>query len=205
MIYITGDTHGEIDIGKLTQFAEANKNLSRSDYMIIAGDFGAVWNRETLDADLARYEKFPFSILFVDGNHENFDLLDAYPIEIWNGGKVHKTKESIIHLMRGQVFEIEGKKFFTFGGATSVDKCNRTEGKSWWPQENPCDNDIVEANKNLSRVGNKVDIIITHSIDEKALYYPPMISNKYSIFQENRILSYFEDVVEYKHWYFGHY
>ncbi|MEG1805423.1 MAG: metallophosphatase, partial [Clostridia bacterium] len=134
--------------------------------------------------DLARYEKFPFSILFVDGNHENFDLLDAYPIEIWNGGKVHKIKESIIHLMRGQVFEIEGKKFFTFGGATSVDKCCRTEGKSWWPQ---------------------VDIIITHSIDEKALYYPPMISNKYSIFQENRILSYFEDVVEYKHWYFGHY
>ena len=64
-------------------------------------------------------------------------MLNNYPIEIWNGGKVHKIRKNIYHLMRGQVFILEGKKFFTFGGATSVDKANRTEFISWWKEEMP--------------------------------------------------------------------
>ena len=62
-----------------------------------------------------------FTTLFVDGNHENFDRLYEYPVEEWHGGKVHKIRPSVIHLMRGQIFEIEGKSIFTFGGASSHD------------------------------------------------------------------------------------
>jgi hypothetical protein len=47
--------------------------------------------------------------------------LNAYPVEEWHGGKVHKIRPSVIHLMRGQVYELQGKKFFTFGGAQSHD------------------------------------------------------------------------------------
>ena len=55
------------------------------------------------------------------GNHENFDRLYQYPVEDWHSGKVHKIRESVLHLMRGQVFEIEEKKIFSFGGASSHD------------------------------------------------------------------------------------
>lgn len=62
-----------------------------------------------------------FKKLLTDGNHENFDRLYAYPVEMWHGGKVHKIRPSVIHLMRGQIFELEEKKIFTFGGASSHD------------------------------------------------------------------------------------
>lgn len=207
MIIITGDTHGTIDYGKIKEIAKKYPSLTEKDYLIIAGDFGAVWNEKTLQEDLRPYTDFRWTTLFVDGNHENFDLLNTYPIEEWNGGKVHRIAPNIIHLMRGQVFTIEGKTFFTFGGATSIDKAWRKEGVSWWPQEVPSDADICEANTNLGKVGFKVDYIVTHSCDEKALYYPPLSTNGFrmSVFPENRILSYFEDVVDYRHWYFGHY
>lgn len=207
MIYITGDTHGDHDFAKLKLFADKHGELTPGDYVIIAGDFGGVWSKNTLEEDLKPYKDLPVTVLFVDGNHENFDLLNAYPIEMWNDGKVHKIAGNVIHLMRGQVYDIDGKTFFTFGGATSIDRAWRTEGISWWPQEVPADADIVEANRNLEKAGFKVDYIVTHSCDEKALYYPPLSTSLFQkgVFPENRILSYFEENVEYKHWYFGHY
>lgn len=109
--------------------------------------------------------------------------------------------------MRGQVYKIEGKKFFTFGGATSADIIYRREHISWWKEERPTERDVQEANRNLEKVNFKVDYIITHSCDEKALELPPLSKRtfQWDIYPENKILSYFEERVEYKHWYFGHY
>ncbi len=207
MIYITGDTHGQHDFQKLSQFADSHPELTKNDFMIIAGDFGGVWNAQGMETTLAMYARLPFTTLFVDGNHENFDMLDAYPAEVWNGGKVHKISTDIIHLMRGQVFEIDGNTFFTFGGATSIDRYLRTEGISWWPQEVPTYRELDEGVANLRRHNNKVDYIVTHSCDEKALWYPPLRERgvKMETFPENRMLSLFEDTVRYGHWYFGHY
>ncbi|MBQ9513449.1 MAG: metallophosphoesterase [Clostridia bacterium] len=207
MIYITGDTHGQHDFAKIKTFAYECNIASKDDYLIIAGDFGAIWNEKTLKQDLKPYEDLPFTVLFVDGNHENFDLLNSLPVETWNGGKIHRIRNNIIHLMRGQVYEIEGKTFFTFGGATSIDKIYRTENVSWWKEELPSYSDMQEADENLKRVNYKVDYIITHSCDERALYYPPLLNRNFQAdkYPENSMLSYFEENVEYKHWYFGHY
>ena len=207
MIYITGDTHGQNDFAKLILFACRHTELTKKDYMIIAGDFGAVWDAKTLEKDLRFYEELPFTVLFIDGNHENFDLLDAYPVEMWKGGKVHFIKPTIIHLMRGQVFEIEGKTIFTFGGATSIDRYMRQVHLSWWSREMPSFEELDEGLVNLKRYNNRVDYIVTHSCDEKALWYPPLRTRIYqmSVYPENQILSNFEDIVTYKHWYFGHY
>lgn len=207
MIYVTGDTHGNIDFMKLRIFSEDHPELTRDDYMIIAGDFGGVWSKDTLNITLDPYERLPFTILFVDGNHENFDLLQTFPVEEWKGGKVHKIRPNIIHLMRGQVFTIEGKTIFTFGGATSIDRYMRIENISWWAAELPTDEELEEAITNLKKYDNQVDYIITHSCDERALYYPPL-RNPYQPlkpYPENRMLSLFQDMVKYKHWYFGHY
>ena len=207
MIYVTGDTHGEVTFQKLPAFARANPQLTKRDYVIIAGDFGGVWSEKTLEEDLRPYSELPFTVLFVDGNHENFDLLNALPVSKWKGGKVHFVREDIIHLMRGQVFELEGHTVFTFGGATSVDRGFRREGYSWWKAERPTDEDLDEALANLKRYNNKVDYIVTHSCGERALMYPPLRTRtlQMDVYPENQMLSYFEDILEYKHWYFGHY
>ena len=206
MILVTGDTHGTYDYNKIYLL---NKRgiLSKNDYLIIAGDFGGVWNKKTLDDDLSYYTKLPFNVLFVDGNHENFDLLNSYQVEIWNGGKIHKIKDNIYHLMRGQIFTIENKTIFTFGGGTSIDKMWREEHISWWKEEIPSLDEIDEAKNNLKKYNNKVDYIITHSIDRKALYNPKLLlnGNKCKEYEYNAILDWFEENVSYKHWYFGHY
>ena len=124
MIYITGDCHSDFsrfDIDKFT----IQKEMSKNDYVIICGDFGGVWNYLVEST----YEKYwldwlnerNFTTLFVDGNHENFTRLYNYPVEEWHGGKVHKIRDSVIHLMRGEIFDIDNRKFFTFGGAKSHD------------------------------------------------------------------------------------
>lgn len=206
MILITGDTHGTIDYNKIHLLNNRNI-LSKNDYLIIAGDFGGIWNKKTIEKDLSYYTKLPFNILFVDGNHENFDLLNEYNITMWNGGKVHIIKDNIIHLMRGQVFEIEGKTIFTMGGGTSIDKYRRVEHISWWKEEIPNELEVAEAINNLKRYDNKVDYIITHSIDSNTLSNLELYLNgiKCKKYEDNIVLDWFEENVDYKHWYFGHY
>ena len=123
MIYITGDIHASVDIGKLsTKRFPQQKTLSKEDYLIICGDFGLVWDNSNTDLYWRNWlAGKPFTTLWVDGNHENFDRLYNYPVEEWNGGKVHKIRPSVIHLMRGQIYQIEEKKIFTFGGASRHD------------------------------------------------------------------------------------
>lgn len=206
MIYICGDTHGDYDFHKLnsTLFPDG-KTLTKNDYVIVCGDFGAVWDKGKQDKYIQDwYNSKPWTTLFVDGNHENHDALDAYPVEIWNGGKVHKISDSIIHLMRGQVFTIEGKKFFTFGGAQSTDMWHRKEGISWWAHEMPTDAEYEEGFLNLEKAGNEVDYVITHCA-------PDEVQN--SIFQwrhcmHDKLTNYLEvtkQSIQFKDWYFGHY
>ena len=89
--------------------------------------------------------------LFIDGNHENFEQLNSYAVEQWNGGKVHIIEDNMIHLMRGQIFTIDGLKFFTFGGAYSIDKMSRAEGISWFPEEIPSREEYEEGWANLGK------------------------------------------------------
>ena len=124
MIYITGDTHLDFTRFSTDKFP-IQKEMTKNDYVIICGDFGGVWNYLVEST----YEKYwldwlnekKFTTLFVDGNHENFTRLYNYPIEQWHGGKVHKIRDSVLHLMRGEIFDIDNKKVFTFGGAKSHD------------------------------------------------------------------------------------
>ena len=206
MLYVTGDTHRK-DLGGLYRFCEEHPALTKEDRIIVAGDFGGVWSSDTLEQDLDAFSALPATVLFVDGNHENFDLLESYPVEQWMGGKVHKIRADIIHLMRGQVFLLEGKTIFTFGGATSIDRAFRTENVSWWKQEVPSFQELDEGLANISRFDNKVDYIITHSCGERALMYLRQrgLLGQRAVCPENGILSNFEELVSFGHWYFGHF
>ena len=87
MIYVTGDTHGDIDSGKLTNKRfPRQKSLTKDDYLIICGDFGYIWWGNRKDLYWVQWlSRKPWTTLFVDGNHENFDIINEYPVSEWNG------------------------------------------------------------------------------------------------------------------------
>lgn len=122
MIYITGDCHGDWTRFSSESFPE-QKEMTRDDFVIVCGDFG-LWEDDNNERWWFKWlEEKGFMLLFVDGNHENFDRLygDEFEIVDFNGGKAHKIRENIYHLMRGYVFSLCGKKFFAFGGTSSHD------------------------------------------------------------------------------------
>lgn len=185
MIYITGDCHG--DYRRLsTEIFPEQKGMTKDDYVIICGDFG-FWDESGEQKYWRKWlENKPFTTLWVDGNHENYDLLYTYTVKKWHGGKVQFISPSIIHLMRGQIYEIDGRSFFVFGGARSHDisggvlepddpefrkkKRNLDRGwepyrinhVSWWKEEMPCEEEFEEGWRNLERCRWKVDYVITH-------------------------------------------
>lgn len=121
MLYFTGDTHGDFSKFSAKRYG---KFLTEHDVVIIAGDFGGIWWTEP-NKDEEYWIKWlsnkSFTIAFVDGNHENFDRLNQFPVEtLWNG-QVHRISQNVVHLMRNQIYEIQGYKVFTCGGAESTD------------------------------------------------------------------------------------
>lgn len=205
MIFVTGDTHGKLDSNKILKFVENHPNLTKNDYLIIAGDFGAIMDRNTLEEDLRFYKELPLTILFVDGNHENFDLLSKFKISTWKKGKVHKISDNIIHLMRGEIFEIDGLSIIAFGGANSSDLSRRTPGYDWWYQETPTYNEIRNALNHLEKYDNKVDIIVTHTVNAEEFHKRPFNYYVTKPTEANHVLSQlFDSSIEYSHWYFGH-
>ena len=217
-VYVTGDIHGWLDIGKLTPDRWPHgRTLRKSDFLVICGDFGLIWtDPPTLE------EKFfidwldhcPWTTLFIDGNHENYDLLDRLPTCEWRGGKAARVPgtKSIIHLLRGQVYDM-GKfgRWFCMGGAPSHDIAGRKEGRSWWSRELPSQKEYDEARANLERVGWQVDYVFTHDVPRKlrrfamARHYDPARE------QDDALSAFLQEVDErlnakrLKVWYAGHY
>ena len=167
MIFITGDIHGTIDIDKVVGYfsnEELTKNLTKQDFLILLGDTSICWDDGKIDSEVKRIlHSLPVTTLFIDGNHDNHRLIAEYPVLEWKGGLVHEIESDILHLMRGDVFTIEDKKFFTFGGAYSIDQHRRTEGISWWPEEMPSAEEYKRGLENLNKHNNRVDYILTHT------------------------------------------
>lgn len=204
MIYVTGDTHANIDISKLNmdKFPQ-QKDLTKNDYLIICGDFGLVWDgsrREMWWQDWLSDKNF--TTLWVDGNHENFDILYEFPLMDKFGGKVREIAPDIYHLDRGQVLTIDGKKIFVMGGARSTDKECRIEHISWWEQEMPSKEEMEHAISSLDKAGWSVDYVITHCA-------PRSVQNLIADWYENDpMVSFLERIytdLNFKKWYFGHY
>lgn len=134
MIYVTGDTHGD----QILWDASIGNFLKEGDTIIVLGDFGIGffdgrhWPEEMFYDYLSEQK---YTVLFVDGNHENFEKLDSFPAGKWYGGRVQFVRSNVIHLMRGETYDIDGKKLFCFGGGYSLDKDYRVQGRAWWPQE----------------------------------------------------------------------
>ena len=174
-IYVTGDIHARPERLGGNTFA-AGKGLTKDDYVIICGDFGLVWNKDTE----SRYENYwlewldskPWTTLFIPGNHCNFDRLesDEFKTIDWNGGKVKVISSSILYLPVGEIFDICGCRILAMGKNYSHDisdgileigdprikiwqkdysKLFRVNHLSWWKQEVPND---LERNNAINKI-----------------------------------------------------
>lgn len=227
-VWITGDIHGDPRRFNTESFFE-QESTTKDDVMIICGDFGLVWDYTGEGSTeywwLNWLENKPWTTVFVDGNHENFHRLNAYPVKEWNGGLVHEIRPHVLHLMRGEIFTIEGRKFFAMGGASSHDisdgiidsqnwkqeaKAWRNAGKrsyrikdiSWWSEEIPSKEELENGLKNLSDHDNAVDFIITHSP-------PASVINLlgHGLYKQDKLTQYFEEIratISYQKWFMGH-
>lgn len=232
MIYITGDCHADWRKFSTESFPE-QKDMTRDDFVIVCGDFGLWHDNSTEQWWFKWFEEKNFTLLFVDGNHENFDRLygDEFEVVDFHGGKAHKIRENIYHLMRGYIFELEGKKFFAFGGASSHDindgilnledynnekeliktynrltragKLIRINHLSWWQEEMPSNDEMELGKQNLADNGNKVDYIISHCCPQTV---SALLSRGY--YKADKLTDYFNEIKEntsFNKWFFGHY
>lgn len=232
MIWITGDTHA--DFSRLYKPLPGVKRYrpTRQDFVIICGDFGGIWSDSPRQAaELNRLAKLPFTVLFLDGNHENYDMLAEFPVISWNGGSVQVIRDNVLHLMRGQVYTIEGKTFFTMGGAACHDIQNgvldpadpmfdvmyrelsfqnrffRIKHYSWWEQEMPSVQELEEGWRKLAEYDFQVDCILTHCAPTNLQSEIAVIlrNDTYPINELTDFLQRVYDRCSYSHWFCGHY
>ncbi|HNW46769.1 MAG TPA: metallophosphoesterase [Thermotogota bacterium] len=201
MIYISGDTHGTID----SRFSEIN--FRPEDFIIILGDFGFLWEAEPTEKEAVLLRELGSkgsTVLFIDGNHENFDRLDRLPTETRFGAEVGVIQPGLYHLRRGNIYTIDNRRFFAMGGGLSIDKEFRIPGLSWWPQEQPSWEETQHALETLEIHDNEVDYVLTHAA--------PLTIKRIVLRGDNRFpdpteqfLESLYPLIRFKLWFFGHY
>lgn len=228
MIYITGDTHNDIDASNV-----ATKNIrycckaQGADYkditnLIVLGDFGLPWYDcpvnengiaplNKIDAHLLKwYKEKPFTILAVMGNHDNYDMIQKLPEVEMFGSTVLKVSRNIFYLRRGEAYTIEGKSFLVLGGARSVDVAYRIPHRSWWEQETWTEDEKKSLFAMLEKQGTSFDYVLSHTGPSAGIICvdPSFASGeKQGKLQEDATVSLndrVDQIVSYKKWFFGH-
>lgn len=204
MVYFTGDIHGE-EGRFFGPAAEWEKKLAAGDILIICGDAGLVFTgMDYENALLDRLAEKPYVICYCDGNHENFSLLRTYPTVKLFEGRAHKIRDNIFHLLRGESYLIEGKRYFVFGGGYSRDRALRILGLSYWEEELPSEKDYHAATCTLKELGYKMDYIITHTAPGEVI---PFLGKRADPHERefNQFLDWIRETCTFQKWFFGHF
>lgn len=156
-VMFAGDIHGNIDHAQwVIETADANNCT----HIIACGDFGywvhLPWGRKYLNKVAQLAESYNIHILWVDGNHENHDILRELVEKHGDKAPINTPNEWVQWIPRGCKFKIGDTTFMGYGGAYSVDWMHREEGRTWWRGEliNPYHVDQLSE--------DHVDFLVTH-------------------------------------------
>lgn len=200
-VYITGDMHGDIE----RLYDKEFRKLKKGDTLIVCGDFGYIFDGGKSEKQFIKFfAKRKFVTAFVEGTHDNLERINRARTTVWKGGKVHRIEGNLLHLMRGQIFNIEGSTFFTFGGGESIDKDMRVEKGLWWREEEPTPFEMAEGARRLDEEQCRVDYIITH--EPPSLVKSAILLKRGNIDRVNKLNGYLEELcrsVTFKQWFFG--
>ena len=158
-----GDSHGDAGWLKFVVLPTAVKMGIRT--VIQVGDFG-YWpnSRKFMQIVKTSRERFGIDVWFIDGNHEHFTKLRhdvreaqvAAGVPEGNRDPVELTP-GLVYLPRGSRIMVAGRSVVCVGGAASIDRTDRIEGKSWFPDERISEGDI-----DAVAAGGRADILVTH-------------------------------------------
>ena len=203
-VLVTGDVHGDILL-----LLEMVRSIENDEMLFVTGDFGLFWFDINSNSDKYTIlnnmlESKNAYIVFVDGNHENHNFINRTEISEFCGAKCHKLLPRVIHIMRGEIVNIDGIKIFCFGGSYSVDRFWREKNKTYFEEELPNENEYDSGLNNLINADFKVDYIITHTCQRRLV---KKLGQRHKAIEEIKLQNYIQwivDNVEYKKHYFGH-
>ena len=199
MIYVTGDIHGDIARFKNRKI----KRLKKDDTLVVCGDFGFVYDDSEQEKKALKWlSKRKYNILFVDGAHDNTELLNDYELCDFAGAVARRINDRVYMLLRGEVYNVEGRKIFAFGSGLSESYNIITDIVSSNAGSLPTSEENANGIKNLEKAGNEIDFIVTYDAPISAKTYIGETQNN------NGLNSYLEEIYKianFKCWYFGRY
>lgn len=210
---ITGDCHGHFEKLNNKHITTLNNGIF-PEHVIITGDSGIIFSTYPLDKEEKHWidwlNEKPYKTLVVLGNHENFNRIYRLPLVDLYGGKAYQLSDKIYFLRHGDIFWIEEKKCFVFGGATSIDKEQRRNQITWWPEEVPNYADEKRAFDNLESLNfdNSISIVLTHTAPTSAII---QLDPQNQLFEDKKrchvslaLEAMMEKIPETAKWYCGH-
>lgn len=208
-LFITGDLHGRAYFSKLERFAsEFGHKLSKEDVLLVLGDFCLPWDCPPNEQDndlMGRISQFPWTTAFIDGNHENHDMLSTLPTARVFDATAGRLAKGIYHLRRGRVYSICGHKMLTMGGAMSQDADILKKSGSWWPEEVPNAKERAACDRAIKK-HPQIDIVATHTPPTRQL-----ISHAKSCDMNwepdefcDWLQTHVADKVRFRAWFYGH-
>lgn len=202
-LLIVGDSHGDLNF--MTQMIhKAMVNDIKT--IIQLGDFGFVWN-DIGDLYNTNAKKLSMlndaaamagvEILFLPGNHEDWDMLEALQGANWMFPDT-RVDTNIIYLGKVNEFMMGDVTFATVGGAYSIDRGWRVLNESWWQQEELADDDIDY----VRTLYSPVDVLLTHDAPTwQQLNIMPIVESHIHRQRMNQV----HDHLKPKLWLHGHY
>lgn len=149
---IIGDIHGELHV--LSDIVKETAPYDNVVANIQVGDMG-------IDkSQISHWQKYKWNFAkptyFIDGNHEDFDLL--------NYSEVTEILPNLFYVPRGTIMQLDGRIVAFLGGAASIDYKIRLEyGYDWDLRENILPEQVERFYTNLESMGTpKVDLLVTH-------------------------------------------
>lgn len=153
-----GDAHGD---ESFMEYAIAAAGRNGCQALVQLGDFGfwehTLGGRNYLDRVSRSAKQCAVPVLFVDGNHENHDMLRELQLsgEVGSDG-VCWVRDNVGWLTRGTKWWWGNTSFAAAGGAASVDRAMRVPGWTWWPDEVLVRSDIE------ALCAEKLDVLLCH-------------------------------------------
>lgn len=154
---VAGDVHG--DTGWVLRLVRAAA-AAGARRIFQVGDPGVCWpgkEKYKFDRRLDRaLGERGVDLVFVDGNHDNHFELRRLHVEV---DGLARVREAVRYLPRAGRLEYCGLRFGAAGGALSVDKDYRSEGKDWWPNEEVAYDDVEKL-----IADGPLDVILAHDV-----------------------------------------
>lgn len=150
-IGVVGDIHGFVEL--LHNIVNKTMPYDNIPAVIQVGDCGL-----SSEQQHRLYEhgmKFAKPTYFIDGNHEDFDILMSKT-------KVTEMLPNLFYCPRGTVLNIDNRVVAFMGGAASIDK--QWQGTNWDARENISQHDVDHLFENLEKMGcPTVNLLVCHA------------------------------------------